>query len=1011
MTPCSRSPSSWNRSRWKTSTSSRSACTRTWIFIPASSCAPWASPPRCSPPSSPWRARRAGSRNGARWWPTRRTRSLARASFTPDCNAGSSCPWRCGNDGSSGGAMKRDALPGTALYSGSLAYLAALEEQHPELIPAPPPVRFAKKEAVEVSDLPLLKCEASQVGVLQLINAHRFHGFRAADLDPLKRQTHTHVVELDPSNHGLTPAELDQEFECGSLAGPPRDTLRNIIQRARTAYCGTLSAEYMYLTNTQRKRWLQRRLEGGEGAPAFDRDLQRWLLGQLTAAETLERTLHTRYVGQKRFSLEGGESLIPLLNDLIAESARAGVQEIGLGMAHRGRLNVLHNVLGRSAVELFEHAHHDEAEEGKGSGDVKYHQGFAAQLATPGGPIRVVLAFNPSHLEIVNPVVEGWVRAQQQRRGDMDGSLVMPILIHGDAALAGQGVVMETLNMAHTRGFSSGGTIHIVINNQIGFTTSDPRDTRSSLYSTDVMKMVEAPVLHVNGDDPEAVIRAARIAIAYRMAWKRDITIDLICYRRLGHNEQDEPMATQPLMYRRINALPSTRALYAERLTQAGVIGAQEGEGMVDAYRASLDAPADHPARTKNEFAASWTPYKGQDWRTPARTAIPENRLQALSRRLVDVPAGFTLHPRVRKIVDDRARMGEGAQALDWGMAECLAYASLLSDGVPVRLSGQDAGRGTFFHRHAVLHDQNRERWDSGSYIPLQHLIPGQANFLVIDSLLSEEAVLGFEYGYAGAAPDQLVIWEAQFGDFANGAQVLIDQFIAAAETKWGLLNGLVMLLPHGYEGQGPEHSSGRIERYLQLAAENNIQVTQPTTPSQIFHLLRRQIVRPYRKPLIVFTPKSLLRHPEAISDRSELTAGEFHVVLDDPRELNANPVTRLVFCSGRIYYDLAAACRAGDLTRIALIRVEQIYPFPDQEISALLKKYPHVQEIVWAQDEPMNQGVWRFIAYQLRQLSGFWLIYAGRPESASPATGIASLHKKQLAEILATALENAPEK
>jgi 2-oxoglutarate dehydrogenase E1 component len=471
-----------------------------------------------------------------------------------------------------------------------------------------------------------------------------------------------------------------------------------------------------------------------------------------------------------------------------------GIQEIGLGMAHRGRLNVLHNVLGKSAVEMFEHAHHDEPDESKGSGDVKYHQGVASDLETPGGRVRVVLAFNPSHLEIVNPVVEGWVRAQQQRRGDMDGSLVMPILIHGDAALAGQGVVMETLNMAHTRGFKTGGTIHIVVNNQIGFTTSDPRDTRSSLYSTDVMKMVEAPVLHVNGDDPEAVIRASRIAIAYRQAWKRDITIDLICYRRLGHNEQDEPMATQPLMYRRINALPSTRALYAERLVKEGVLTAQEPEAMVDAYRASLDTPAEHPKAPKSEFTASWEPYKGTDWRNPARTAIPRQRLEALSRRLVDVPTGFTLHPRVRKIVDDRAKMGEGAQALDWGMAESLAYASLLSDGVPVRLTGQDAGRGTFFHRHAVLHDQNREKWDSGTYIPLQHLIPGQANFLVIDSLLSEEAVLGFEYGYSCADPKTLVLWEGQFGDFVNGAQVIIDQFISSGESKWLRMSGLTML-------------------------------------------------------------------------------------------------------------------------------------------------------------------------------------------------------------------------
>ena len=900
--------------------------------------------------------------------------------------------------------MKRDSLPATALFSGSADYLVALEAERPELVPPPPPMRFEKKEAVNVSDLPLLKCEATQVGVLQLINAYRFHGFRAADLDPLKRLPAPHIPELDPSNHGLTPSDLDVEYETGSLAGPPRDTLRNIISRVKKAYCGTLSAEYMHLSDTQQKRWLQKRLENEQYAPKFDEDLRHWLLRQLTAAETLEKTLHTRFVGQKRFSLEGGESLIPLLNDLIEQSARVGIQEIGLGMAHRGRLNVLHNVLGRSVIELFEHAHHDEVEAHK-SGDVKYHQGFAADLNTPGGSIRVALAFNPSHLEIVNPVVEGWVRAQQQRRGDRDGSQVMPILIHGDAAFAGQGVIMETLNMAATRGFRTGGTIHIVINNQIGFTTSDPRDTRSSLYCTDVMKMVEAPVLHVNGDDPEAVIRATRIAIEYRMFWKRDIAIDLICYRRLGHNEQDEPMATQPLMYRRINALPSTRTLYAEWLVAQGILDDQTPDTLVQAYKAGLDTPVGYQGGPKSEFAADWNIYKYTHWRVSALTAIPMNRLQALARRLVDVPANFTLHPRVKKIIDDRKLMGEGGLALDWGMAESLAYASLLTDGTPVRLTGQDAGRGTFFHRHAVLHDQNREKWDSGVFIPLQHVIPGQANFLVIDSLLSEEAVLAFEYGYAGSAPDQLVIWEAQFGDFANGAQVVIDQFIASGETKWDRLNGLTLFLPHGYEGQGPEHSSGRIERFLQLAAHDNIQVVQPSTPAQMFHMLRRQVVRPYRKPLIVFTPKSLLRHPDSVSPLQELGHGTLQPILDDPANPDVSEVTRLVFCSGRVYFDLARARKERDLRHIALLRVEQLYPFPDLELRALLARYPKAREIIWAQDEPRNQGPWRFMAHHLAQSTRLPLVYSGRPESSAPATGIASLHKKQLEEIIAIAL------
>jgi 2-oxoglutarate dehydrogenase E1 component len=912
--------------------------------------------------------------------------------------------------------MKRDSLPATALYSGSAdyldAYLATHQAELPEprtfAAPAATPSRFIKKEAVEISDLPLLKCEATQVGVLQMINAYRFHGFRAADLDPLHRQTIPHIPELDPANHGLTPADLDEAYETGSLAGEGgkngRDTLRNIIARVKKAYCGTLSIEYMHLCNTQQKRWLQKRLEGNLGAPEMDDDLRSWLLRQLTAAETLEKTLHTRFVGQKRFSLEGAESLIPLLNDLIEQAARIGVQEIGLGMAHRGRLNVLHNVLDRSVIELFEHAHHQEIDVRR-SGDVKYHQGFAADLITAGGPIRVALAFNPSHLEIVNPVVEGWVRAQQQRRGDRDGSQVMPILIHGDAALAGQGVVMETLNMAATRGFKTGGTIHIVINNQIGFTTSDPRDSRSSLYCTDVMKMVEAPVLHVNGDDPEAVIRAVRIALEYRMFWKRDIAIDLICYRRLGHNEQDEPMATQPLMYRRIHALPSTRALYAERLAALDVVTPREAASMIQVYKARLDAPASHQSGAKNPYTADWGPYRDTHWRDQAPTAIPLNRLQALAKRLLDVPLNFTLHPRVQKIMDDRKLMGEGAQALDWGMAENLAYASLLSDGVPVRLTGQDSGRGTFFHRHCVLHDQNRERWDAGVFIPLQHLIPGQANFLVIDSLLSEEAVLGFEYGYAGAAPDQLVIWEAQFGDFVNGAQVVIDQFIASGETKWDRLNGLTLFLPHGYEGQGPEHSSGRIERFLQLTAHDNMQIVQPSTPAQMFHLLRRQVVRPYRKPLIVFTPKSLLRHPEAVSPLEELTSGQFNSIIDVPGNDAAEKVRRLVFCSGRIYYDLARAIRERQLEHIAVIRVEQLYPVPDIEISEVMQRYEFVTEIVWAQDEPRNQGAWRFMAHQLRKLSSISLKYAGRPESSAPATGLASQHKAQLEAILDDAL------
>jgi 2-oxoglutarate dehydrogenase E1 component len=606
--------------------------------------------------------------------------------------------------------MARDG----AYYSGSAEYLEALIEGAESCASEGLPAFAAPVEPYQVS----LGCEAGQVGVLRLINAYRFHGFRVAQLNPLNHLPQPRVPDLDPTTHGLTAADLEKTFETGSLAGPKRDTLRNILARVQWAYCGTLAAEYMYITNTQRKRWLQDRLERTETRPPYPPDRQRWLLRQLVAAETLEKVIHTRFVGQKRFSVEGAEALIPLLNYLAERAAGHGVQEIGLGMAHRGRINVLHNVLGKSAIEMFKHKAPTTQEAGM-AGDVKYHQGFALDVPTGAGPIRIAMAFNPSHLEIVGPVVRGWVRAQQQKRGDHDGGKVMAVVIHGDAAFAGQGVVMESLNMAATRGFGTGGTVHIVVNNQIGFTTSDPRDSRSSLYCTDVAKMVEAPVLHVNGDDPEAVLRAVDIAIDFRATFHKDVVIDLICYRRLGHNEQDEPMVTQPLMYRRINALPSTRTLYAEWLVAQGFLDEQTPDTLVQAYKAGLDTPVGYQGGPKSEFAADWNIYKYTHWRVSAMTAIPMNRLQALARRLVDVPANFTLHPRVKKIIDDRAMMGQGGLALDWGMAESLAYASLLTDGTPVRLTGQDAGRGTFFHRHAVLHDQNREKWDSGVFIPL----------------------------------------------------------------------------------------------------------------------------------------------------------------------------------------------------------------------------------------------------------------------------------------------------
>jgi 2-oxoglutarate dehydrogenase E1 component len=890
--------------------------------------------------------------------------------------------------------MARDG----AYYSGSAEYLEALVEA---TTPAEGDHLPASAEPVEHYRAPV-GCEAGQVGVLRLINAYRFHGFRVAQLNPLNHLPLPRVPDLDPSTHGLTAADLEKVFETGSLCGPHRDTLRNILARVQWAYCGTLAAEYMYLTNTQRKRWLQDRLERTEARPPYPADRQRWLLRQLVAAETLEKVIHTRFVGQKRFSVEGAEALIPMLNYIAERAAANGVQEIGLGMAHRGRINVLHNVLGKSAIEMFKHKA-PTTQEVDMAGDVKYHQGYALDVPTGAGSVRIAMAFNPSHLEIVGPVVRGWVRAQQQKRADHDGGKVLAVVVHGDAAFAGQGVVMESFNMAATRGFGTGGTVHIVVNNQIGFTTSDPRDSRSSLYCTDVAKMVEAPVLHVNGDDPEAVLRAVDIAVDFRTTFHKDIVLDLICYRRLGHNEQDEPMVTQPLMYQAIRRQISVMNLYAKQLERQGVILAGELEGMVTAYTQGLDTMPQDSERPYTRYVADWRPYRGKDWRVPADTSVPLERLHALGAKLVDVPENFLLHPRVVMVVGNRRQMAAGTMQLDWGMAECLAYASLVTEGHGVRLTGQDSGRGTFFHRHAVLHDQNRQRWDAGVHIPLQHIDPDQAHFLVIDSLLSEEAVLAFEYGYASSAPEELVIWEAQFGDFANGAQVVIDQFIASGETKWGRMNGLTMFLPHGYEGQGPEHSSGRIERYLQLAAEENIQIVQPSTPAQFFHLLRRQIVRPYRKPLIVFTPKSLLRHPDSTSALTELAEGGFRAVIPDD---NAHGAKRLVLCSGRVYFDLLFERKEANLVdSVALARVEQFYPFPDRELATLLASMPSLTEIVWAQDEPRNQGAWRFMAYQLKNLSNVPIRYAGRPESASPATGFAAVHAAQSESLIRAAL------
>ncbi|TFW16368.1 2-oxoglutarate dehydrogenase E1 component [Massilia arenosa] len=850
-----------------------------------------------------------------------------------------------------------------------------------------------------------------RVAVTQLIAAYRYLGSRWANLDPLQRQERPNIPELDPAFYGFTDADMDTQYNISNTYfGPENASLRDLTQFLRDTYTRSIGAEFMYISDPAEKRWLQERLESIRSTPHFTPEKKKHILERLTAAEGLERYLHTKYVGQKRFSLEGSESFIASIDETIQRAGEKGVQEIVIGMAHRGRLNVLVNTLGKSPKELFEEfegKHGDDLP----SGDVKYHQGFSSDISTQGGPVHLSLAFNPSHLEIVNPVVEGSVKARMDRRGDKEGQQVLPILVHGDAAFAGQGVVMETLNLAQTRGYGTGGTVHIVINNQIGFTTSDPRDARSTIYCSDVVKMIEAPVLHINGDDPEAVVLATQIALDYRMQFKKDVVLDIITYRKLGHNEQDTPALTQPLMYKKIGKHPGTRKLYADRLATQGTIAADAGDQMVAAYREAMDAGKTTVdpviSNFKNKYAVDWLPFLNRKWTDAADTAVPMTELKRLSARITTVPENFKLHSLAEKVLADRATMGRGEQNLDWGMGEHLAYASLVSSGYAVRLTGQDAGRGTFVHRHAVLHDQNRERWDQGTYVPLQNVSESQAPFTVIDSVLSEEAVLAFEYGYSTAEPNTLTIWEAQFGDFANGAQVVIDQFISSGEVKWGRASGLVMMLPHGYEGQGPEHSSARPERFLQLCADNNMQVTQPTTAAQIFHLLRRQMVRQFRKPLVILTPKSLLRNKDAGSPLQDLAKGAFQTVIGEVDDaIDAKKVKRVIACSGKVYYDLVNSRKTRGVTDTAIIRIEQLYPFPHKSFAAELKKFSNATELVWAQDEPQNQGYWFQIQHHLFESmeAGQRLAYAGRPASAAPAVGYYDKHYAQQKELLDTA-------
>ena len=850
--------------------------------------------------------------------------------------------------------------------------------------------------------------EKKQVHVLQLINAYRFRGHQVAQINPLGRRRDAAVEELSLEFHELSENDLDTEFETGSLGSAECLTLREIQDLLQQTYCGTVGSEYMHILETKEKRWIQKRLERSRGRAKLNDVEKINILQQLTDAEGLERYLHSKYVGQKRFSLEGGESLIPLLDELVQFAGTLKIKEVVIGMAHRGRLNVLVNILGKTPDVLF-----SEFEGTKQinelTGDVKYHLGYASDMETPGGPVHLALAFNPSHLEIVGPVVEGAVRARQWRRGDREGREVIPVQIHGDAAFSGQGVVMETLQMSQSRGYLTHGTVHIIVNNQIGFTTSAQQDARSTYYSTDIAKMVGAPVFHVNGDDPEAVVMVTRLALQFRKKFKKDVVIDIMCYRRHGHNEADEPSATQPMMYKKIKALETTRQIYAKKIIQEKVLTQEQCDTMAHSVRKILESgtcvvPHKLPESLADQSThVKWEKYLSDSILTDVDTTVPLPVIREVGGVFENLPANFQLHPRVEKIITDRIKMTAGALSIDWGYAELMAYGTLLKDGFSVRLSGQDSGRGTFFHRHAVLHNQ----LDGSSFDPLRELGDDSANFRVFDSLLSEVAVLGFEYGFSTTEPETLVLWEAQFGDFANGAQVVIDQFISAGEHKWGRASGLVMLLPHGYEGQGAEHSSARLERYLQLCAVHNMQVCVPSTPAQMFHLLRRQMVRNCRKPLIIMTPKSLLRHKLCVSTLEDLTNGGFNWVLPEVDELD-NRVRRVIICSGKIYYELLEARRVNRIHDIAILRIEQIYPFPGAQLDALLAGYSDTNDLLWCQEEPKNQGAWDFCKVRIPALidQRWQLAYAGRQPSSAPAVGSVKLHAQEQQQIINTALD-----
>lgn len=906
------------------------------------------------------------------------------------------------------------------LYEDYLANPSAVSEEWRAIFQALPQVNGGIKEIshrdirdyflqnANKKSIQMMAADTKQAEVSNLINAYRMLGHHAAKLDPLDMLQRKPVPALELSYHHLSESDLDSVFYAGQTFQKEQMTLRDICHVLRQTYCGSIGIEYMHIANDEEIQWLQQTLESVSGRSSFSGDQQRQILQELIAADGLERYLATRYVGQKRFSLEGGDALVPMMKAIIRAGGERQVKEIVIGMAHRGRLNVLVNVLGKEPNDLFQEF--EGKTQSERTGDVKYHLGFSSDVQLESGAIvHVALAFNPSHLEIIGPVVQGSSRSRLHRRHDLNKKdSVLPVVLHGDAAFAGQGVVMETFNFSQARGYCTGGTLHVVINNQIGFTTSNPLDARSTLYCTDVAKMVQAPIIHVNGDDPEAVIFATQIAFDFRMKFKRDVVIDLVCYRRNGHNEADEPSVTQPMMYKKIKSMQPLREIYADQLIAAGVTTNKQVDSLIEDYRNMLDngqAVVDTARGPfKGQLTMDWTPYMNASWTDKVDTAVSEETLTVLSNQLQVLPKGFVLHPVVQRLMDDRKKMAAGEIPMNWGYAETMAYATLLNEGYGVRLSGQDCGRGTFAHRHAVLHDIQA----GDEYVPLETTATDpRRSFLVIDSVLSEAAVLAFEYGYAASEPTSLVLWEAQFGDFANGAQVVVDQFISSGEQKWGRLCGLVMLLPHGYEGQGPEHSSARLERYMQLCAQQNMQVCTPTTPAQMFHLLRRQQIRNFRKPLIIMTPKSLLRHKLAVSTMSDLTQGAFYTVIPEIDTLANDKVTRVVLCCGKVYYDLLQKRREESLDNVAIIRIEQLYPFPKKALIRELAKYPLAKRIIWCQEEPKNQGVWFSSQHNIRDCLVLEqsLHYAGRGFAAAPAVGSPYLHAVQQQELVNQAL------